>query len=113
MDKGARELLRQSPEGTPRPDLVSGESEVRRIRGTLLCGTNSGTFATRRYRRSRTRVKGAFFAPCRGRFRALRVLLNYAQNPIIFTQGSFRYWLSPSDSSWGFCDCLRLNSSRF
>jgi hypothetical protein len=28
MDKGARELLRQSPEGAPRPDLVSGETFV-------------------------------------------------------------------------------------
>ena len=28
MDKGARELLRQSPEGAPRPDFVSGETFV-------------------------------------------------------------------------------------
>lgn len=28
MDKSARELLRQSPEGAPRPDLVSGETFV-------------------------------------------------------------------------------------
>ena len=28
MDKGARELLRQSPEGAPRPDFASGETFV-------------------------------------------------------------------------------------